>query len=87
MSTFILPTHQDALRLHLADLAAAARHFATVLFAAQQRQFVVPEATKKTGVSARVLANSRTRLFAMATQCEDHSPSLASELRNLASRG
>jgi hypothetical protein len=87
MSTFILPTHQEALRLHLADLAAAARHFAAVLFAAQERQFVVPEAAKKTGVPAGVLAKSRTRLFAMARQCEDHSPSLASELRNLASRG
>lgn len=87
MSTFILPTHQDALRNHFADALAAARAFAVALFAAQQRQFVVQEVVKKPGVSARAMARSRRMLLAMARNCEAHSPSQAAELRNLASRG
>jgi hypothetical protein len=87
MSTFILPTNQDALRSYVADVASAARTFAAVLFAAQQRQYVAQEVVKKSGVSARALAKSRKLLLAMANSCEDHSPSQASELRNLASRG
>lgn len=87
MSTFILPTHQDALRNYFADASAAARAFAVALFAAQQRQFVAQEVVKKQGVSARALAKSRKLLLAMARNCEEHSPSQAAELRNLAARG
>jgi hypothetical protein len=87
MSTFILPTYQSALRLSFAEMSVAARDFAAALFAAQERQYVAQEVAKKAAVSARTLEKSRIRLFAMARQCEDHSPSLASELRGLASRG
>ena len=87
MSTFILPTHQDALRNVLAEISSAVRRYAAALYAAQERQYVAQEVVKKTGPSARTLEKSRIRLFAMANRCEDHSPSMASELRNLASRG
>lgn len=87
MSTFILPTHQHQLRLSLAEAAAAVRAFAAALFAAQERQYVPQEPVAPAGPSASSLQRSRTRLLAMAARCENHSPSMASELRNLASRG
>jgi hypothetical protein len=87
MSTFILPTHQHLVRTSFADLAGAARRFAVALFAAQERQYVPQEVVQPTGPSERTLQRTRSSLVAMANRCESHSPSMAAELRNLASRG
>ncbi|RJG27063.1 hypothetical protein D3872_02015 [Massilia cavernae] len=75
------------LRDYFTDVSRAARAFAAALFAAQERQYVAQEVVDTETVSARKLHQSRKQLFAMARSCEYHSPSLAAELRNLASRG
>ena len=78
----------SSMRDYFADVTRAARAFAAALFAAQERQYIAQEVVQpEAAVSARTLQKSRNQLFAMARNCEDMSPSLASELRNLAARG
>lgn len=77
----------DSLRDYFADVGRAARAFAAALFAAQERQYVAQEVVQPEIVSARAMQKSRMQLFALARGCEDTSPSLAAELRNLAARG
>ncbi|MCC6069835.1 hypothetical protein ACFSQU_02745 [Massilia sp. GCM10020059] len=77
----------DSLRDYFADVARAARAFAAALFAAQERQYVAQEVVQPDLSSARAMQKSRMQLFAMARDCENISPSLAAELRNLAGRG
>lgn len=76
----------SSLRDYFADVTRAARAFAAALFAAQERQYIAQEVVQSDVVSQRALQKSRTQLFAMARGCEDMSPSLAAEFRNLASR-
>jgi hypothetical protein len=80
-------TQNDTLRNYFADVSNAARAFSAALFAAQERQYVAQVVVKKAAPSERTLRKGRTHLFSMARKYEDHSPSMASELRNLASRG
>ena len=87
MSTFILPTHNQAASSWLADVVGGARTIAAALFAAQERQYVAQTVVAKDEVSSRALFRSRMALLALARDCEAHSPSQASELRNLASQG
>lgn len=87
MSTFILPTHTSTLAMTIADLLKGARTVASALFTAQQRQYVAQEVVRKADISERTLLKSRLSLFALARDCEEHSPNLANELRYLASRG
>lgn len=77
----------DSLRDYFADVARAARAFAAALFAAQERQYVAQEVVRPDLTSARAMQKSRMQLFALAHDCENLSPSLAAELRNLAGRG
>lgn len=86
MTTATLQSN-DGLRDYFADVGRAARAFAAALFAAQERQYIAQEVIQAEPVSARTLQKSRMQLFALARQCEETSPSLASELRNLAARG
>ena len=80
-------THSTSFRTYLLDVSNAARAFAAALFAAQERQFVAQEVSAKPGISERVRMKSHLKLLAMARDYDHMHPSLASELRNLASRG
>ena len=76
-----------SLRHYFADVSNAARAFAAALFAAQQRQFVAQEVMVKPPVSERSRARTHMKLIRMANDYQDMQPSLAAELRELASRG
>ena len=71
-------------RSHFQDAVRIARLFAKALFASQERQFVAQEITDKT---ERSRLRTRTNLISMANQYQDMQPSLAAELRQLASLG
>ena len=75
------------LRSYLRDAVEAARTFAKALFAAQERQFVEQDSIDQPAVSARSRVRTHMKLIAMANQYQDMQPSLAAELRQLASRG
>ena len=76
----------STLRSYLHDVSVAGRNFARALFAAQERQFV-PQEMVKTSVSERARARTHMKLIRMANDYQDMQPSLAAELRQLASRG
>lgn len=76
------------LRSYLNDAANAARTFAKSLFAAQERQFVAQEImAQPPGMSGRARVRNHMLLISMANEYQDMQPSLAAELRQLASRG
>ncbi len=75
------------LKSYLHDAAKAVRSFAKALFAAQERQFVTQEIMDKADVAARSRVRTHMKLISMANQYQDMQPSLAAELRQLASRG
>ena len=75
------------LRSHLQDAVKAARSFAKALFAAQERQFLAQETMEKPQRSERSRLQTHMKLISMANQFQDMQPSLAAELRQLASRG
>lgn len=77
----------DTLRSYFADVSNAARAFAAALFAAQERQFVATEVMSKPSISERSRARTHMKLIRMANEYQDMQPSLAAELRQLASRG
>ena len=76
-----------SLRHYFADVSKAARAFAAALFAAQERQFVAQEVMIKPPVSERSRARTHMKLIRIANDYQDMQPSLAAELRQLASRG
>ena len=76
-----------SLRHTLADAGKALRSFAAALFAAQERQFVVTEASAKAAPSERERARNHMKLIRMANDYQQLQPSLAAELRQLAARG
>jgi len=80
-------TPTEGFRHYLADVSNAARAFAAALFAARERQFITQEVAVKPGITERARMKSHLKLLAMAKDYEHAHPSLASELRNLASRG
>ena len=75
------------LRSHFQEAVKAARSFAKALFAAQERQFVTPEIVDKPTKSERSRVRTHMKLISRANQYQDMQPSLAAELRQLASRG
>jgi hypothetical protein len=77
----------SSLRSYLHDVGVAARNLARALFAAQERQFVPQEKVVKPAVSERARARNHMCLIRMANDYQDMQPSLAAELRQLASRG
>ncbi|MFL6656515.1 MAG: hypothetical protein ACJ8GW_00440 [Massilia sp.] len=76
-----------SLRHYFADVSNAARAFAAALFAAQERQFVAQEVVARPAQSDRSRARTHMKLIRMANDYQDMQPSLAAELRQLASRG
>lgn len=76
----------DTLRSYIADVSHAARAFAAALFAAQERQYIATEVVAPP-VSERSRARTHMKLIRMANEYQDMQPSLAAELRQLASRG
>lgn len=86
MSTATLHT-TATLRTYFADVSNAARAFAAALFAAQERQFVAQEVVARPATSERSRASTHMKLIRMANEYQDMQPSLAAELRQLASRG
>lgn len=85
-ATYTPPTNQG-LRHYLTDVSNAARAFAAALFAAQERQFVAQEVAVKPTHDERARMRSALDLIVMANACQSMHPSLAAEMRNLASRG
>lgn len=87
MSTATL--HATAtLRSNLKDVATAARRFAKALFAAQERKFLPLQApARPAAMTDRERVKHHVKLIAMANRYQDMQPSLAAELRQLASRG
>ena len=75
------------LRSHFQDAVKTARSFAKALFAAQERQFLPQEIMAKPPRSERSRIRTHMKLISMANQYQDMQPSLAAELRQLASRG
>lgn len=86
MSTAAFHT-THSLRHLFADFSNAARAYAAALFAAQERQFVAQEVMARPPVSERSRARTHMKLIRMANDYQDMQPSLAAELRQLASRG
>lgn len=78
---------QNSVRQQFANLRRALGEFSSALYAAQAREFAVADPVIPTAVSARVRQRAMDQLLAMASKHEQHSPSLSTELRNLASRG
>ncbi len=76
----------DTLRNYFADVSHAARAFAAALFAAQERQYIATEVVASP-VSERARVRTHMKLIRMANDYQDMQPSLAAELRQLASRG
>ncbi|CUI07654.1 hypothetical protein LXA47_27770 [Massilia sp. P8910] len=85
-ATYTQPTNQG-FRHYLADVSNAARAFAAALFAAQERQFIAQEVAVKPAQNDRARMRSHRKLLVMANAYQHMHPSLAAELRNLASRG
>ncbi len=75
------------LRTSFAELIQGARAFAAALFAAQERQFVPQEIMVKPPRAARWRLRDHMALISLANEYQDMQPSLAAELRQLASRG
>ncbi len=75
------------LKSYVHDAAIAVRSFAKALFAAQERQFVAHEIMDKPDRARQSRVRTHMKLIAMANQYQDMQPSLAAELRQLASRG
>ena len=75
------------LRSYLHDAGTALRSFAKALFAAQERQFVKQEIMDKPAMSERSRVRNHMKLISMANEYQDMQPSLAAELRQLASQG
>ena len=75
------------LRSYLHDAGMALRSFAKALFAAQERQFVKQEIMDKPAMSERSRVRTHMKLISMANEYQDMQPSLAAELRQLASQG
>jgi hypothetical protein len=78
---------QNSLRQQFANLRRALGEFSSALYAAQAREFAVADPVIPAALSARVRQRAVQQLTALADQHQSHSPSLSTELRNLASRG
>ena len=76
-----------SLRAYFADVSKAAQALASALFAAQERQFVAQEVVPAPAISNRSRLKTHNKLIRMANEYQDMQPSLAAELRQLASRG
>lgn len=85
-STFTrAPEH--TLRQQLANLRRALGDFANALYAAQGREFAVAEPVIPVALSARMRQQGLRQLLSLAKEHQQHSPSLSTELRSIASRG
>jgi len=87
MNTATLHPPHNSLRQQFANLRRALGEFSTALYAAQAREFTVADPVIPTALSARVRQQAVDQLMSLANKHQHHSPSLSTELRNLASRG
>jgi hypothetical protein len=87
MNTATLDQPRSSLRQQFADLRRALGEFSAALYAAQAREFAVADPVIPTALSSRVRQQAVDQLLALANKHQQHSPSLSTELRNLASRG
>ena len=83
----IIHTQHTSLRTYFADVGHAALAFAAALFAARERHFVAQPVAPTLDETEKAKAKSRMKLFALAKHYDDIEPSLAREMRSLASRG
>lgn len=79
----ITQAHDKGLRHHFSTLLATVGDFAAQLYAAHGGWL----APMRDAAAARARQQGRDALLSQANQAETHSPSLAKELRNFASRG
>lgn len=87
MSTATLSSHPSTgLRAYFSDVSRSAMAFASALFAAQERQYIVLTQEVAPGRSARSRFSDHSKLIAMANDYQHMHPNLAAELRNLAGR-
>lgn len=88
MTTATLNTApQNSLRQQFANLRRALGNFSNALYAAQAREFTVADPVIPVALSSRARQRALEELFALANKSQDHSPSLATELHFIASRG
>lgn len=78
---------QNTLLLQLANLRRALGNFSSALYAAQAREFTVADPVIPVALSSRARQRALEELFSLANQHQQHSPSLSTELRFIASRG
>ena len=75
------------LRQQFANLRRALGEFSSALYAARAREFAVADPVIPVALTSRARQKAADHLTALANQHQSHSPSLSTELRNLASRG
>ena len=78
---------QKSLRQQFANLRRALGEFSSALYAAQAREFTVADPVIPTALSSRARQEAMEQLFSLANHHQQHSPSLSTELRYIASRG
>ena len=78
---------ENTLRQQLANLRRALGDFANALYAAQEREFEVAEPVTAAAPSKRLRQQGLKKLLSLANEHQQHSPSLSTELRSIASRG
>lgn len=76
----------NTVRQQFANLRRALGDFANALYAAQEREFTVSYPVAPVALAARS-RQGLTDLLSLANQHQQHSPSLSTELRSIASRG
>lgn len=78
---------QNSLLQQFANLRRALGNFSNALYAAQAREFTVADPVIPVALSSRARQRALEELFSLANNNQQHSPSLSTELRFIASRG
>lgn len=78
---------EQTLRQQLANLRRALGDFANALYAAQGRELPVADPVVPAAPTGRVRQQGLRQLLSLANEHQQHSPSLSTELRSIASRG
>jgi len=81
------PAPATGLRQQFARLRSALGAFSSALYAAQVREFTVADPVIPVSLSSGTRQRAMEELFSLANKHQQHSPSLSTELRYLASRG
>lgn len=78
---------QNTLLQQFANLRRALGNFSSALYAAQAREFTVADPVIPVALTSAARQRALEELFSLANQQQQHSPSLSTELRFIASRG